>query len=222
MADLPQIARDFPLIYLALPGCNLHYQFAVLTLFCFLLFAGSHDSMSFAISPKSQLAPDAEPLLQNLRFLGPLLRFIMSKWSKTQTYDAIGQLKAGIRYFDLRLATKKGSDSIYFVHGLYSCPVEEVLRSMNDFLNEHPKEVIILDCQHFYAFGPSDHERLMSNLTTIFGAKLVPYTRDLRHLSLNFLLNFQRQIFAVYRLGTFKYAPSMTSSALPSMQPNFL
>lgn len=97
--------------------------------------------MSYKINSSSEVSPDAEPLLQHLRFLGPLLRFIMSKWSKTQTINATDQLKSGIRYFDLRLATKKGSDSIYFVHGLYSCCVDEVLRLINEFLNEHPKEV---------------------------------------------------------------------------------
>lgn len=98
--------------------------------------------MSYKITSNSELAPDAEPLLQRLKFLGPLLTFFMSKWSKTQTYSAVDQLKSGVRYFDLRLATKRGCDKIYFVHGLYSCCVDEVLNEINDFLNEHPKEVI--------------------------------------------------------------------------------
>lgn len=97
--------------------------------------------MSYKITSHSDIAPDAEPLLQRLKFLGPLLRFFMLKWSKTQTYDVIDQLNSGIRYFDLRLSTKKGSDKIYFVHGLYSCCVDEVLREINDFLHKHPKEV---------------------------------------------------------------------------------
>lgn len=97
--------------------------------------------MSYKITHTSELAPDAEPFLQRLKFLGPLLTIIMSKWSKTQTYNAINQLKSGIRYLDLRLATKKGSNKIYFVHGLYSCCVDEVLNQINQFLNEHPKEV---------------------------------------------------------------------------------
>lgn len=97
--------------------------------------------MSYKINSSSDVSPDAEPLLQRLRFLGPLLRFIMSKWSKTQNSNVTDQLKSGIRYFDLRLATKKGSNNIYFVHGLYSCCVIEVFLLINDFLNEHPKEV---------------------------------------------------------------------------------
>lgn len=99
--------------------------------------------MSYKITSKSELAPDAEPLLQRLKFLGPLLTFFMAKWSKTQTYNAVDQLKSGVRYFDLRLATKKGCDEIYFVHGLYSCCVDEVLNEINDFLSGHPKEVVV-------------------------------------------------------------------------------
>lgn len=98
--------------------------------------------MSYKINSSSEVSPDAESLLQHLRFLGPVLRFIMSKWSKTQTCSATDQLRCGIRYFDLRLATKKGSDKIFFVHGLYSCCVDEVLREIDNFLNEHPKEVV--------------------------------------------------------------------------------
>lgn len=97
--------------------------------------------MTFAITHDSKIAPDAEPLLQRLSFLGPIPRYIMSKWSKTQGFNVVAQLKTGVRYFDLRLATRKGTDKIYFVHGLYSCEVDQVLHELKDFLVTHPLEV---------------------------------------------------------------------------------
>lgn len=67
----------------------------------------------------------------------------MCRWSKTQEFSVKLQLQNGIRYFDLRLASKIGSDELFFVHGLYSCEVKDVLKEINEFLNEHPKEVQI-------------------------------------------------------------------------------
>lgn len=99
--------------------------------------------MTFAINRKSKVAPDAETFIQRIKFLGPILRVLMSRWAKTQSFDVKLQLKAGVRYFDLRLATKKGTDELYFVHGLYSCSVDVVLDEINDFLNTHTQEVSI-------------------------------------------------------------------------------
>lgn len=153
--------------------------------------------MSYKITATSELAPDAEPFLQRLKFLGPILTFIMSRWSKTQTYNVVDQLKSGIRYFDLRLATKNGSDKTYFVHGLYSCCVDAVLNEINEFLLEHPKEVVILDCQHFYEFGPADHEKMMNMLVSVFSTKLIPYAKSMNDISLNSLYNLKQQVLCL-------------------------
>jgi hypothetical protein len=131
MTNLPQKLRTTPIIYLSIPG--------------------SHDSMTYDISEKSRVAPDAEPVIQKLKFLGPFLTAIMVKWSKTQLVTPTEQLCNGIRYFDLRIATKKHDAQFYFVHGLYSSEVSKVLEEVKVFLDTHPKEVslftnILLNC----------------------------------------------------------------------------
>lgn len=76
-----------------------------------------------------------------MKFLGPILRSIVARWSKTQE-DTIGnQLKKGIRYFDFRLARK--NESFYNVHGLYGAKLEENLKEINDFISNNPGEVIL-------------------------------------------------------------------------------
>lgn len=87
------------------------------------------------------MSPDAEPLLQRLRFLGSMLGYVMSRWSITQSYDVLAQLNSGIRYFDLRIATKTGTDQLYFVHGLYADDVRGPLSEIQTFLETHPREV---------------------------------------------------------------------------------
>jgi hypothetical protein len=180
MTNLPQKLRTTPIIYLSIPG--------------------SHDSMTYDISEKSRVAPDAEPVIQKLKFLGPFLTAIMVKWSKTQLVTPTEQLCNGIRYFDLRIATKKHDAQFYFVHGLYSSEVSKVLEEVKVFLDTHPKEVVILDCQHFYAFQQCDHERLMYLLRSTFGHKLLPYMPHMEHISLQYMTTeCHYQVVAIYR-----------------------
>lgn len=110
--------------------------------------------MTYHINRKSRVAPDAEEFLQRLKFLGPILRLIMAKWAKTQAFDVKSQLKAGIRYFDLRVATKKGTDKLFFVHGLYSCLIDELLSNIREFIDTHTGEVCSYLClqQHTHCF----------------------------------------------------------------------
>lgn len=107
-------------------------------------FTGSHDSFTASISTDSAIAPDANEILKYLEFLGPIIKYFMVNWSRTQAYNATEQLMSGIRYFDLRVATKKGTTDLYFVHGLYSDNVQIVLSDMVKFLESHSREVSLL------------------------------------------------------------------------------
>lgn len=102
---------------------------------------GSHDSGSYGMTTSSDLSPDAEEILQELQFLGSLLKGIMYKWSRTQESDVTQQLNNGIRYFDLRTATKESEANFYFVHGLYAAEVGTFMNAVNSFLNAHSSEV---------------------------------------------------------------------------------
>ncbi|EFA08660.1 PI-PLC X domain-containing protein 2 [Tribolium castaneum] len=178
MSNLPQSLRQLPLIHLAIPG--------------------SHDSTTFAITKKSKISPDARNPIQYLKFLEPLLCPIMVKWSKTQSVNVIQQLNAGIRYFDLRIATKKGCGGFYFVHNLYSECVNGALAEIGQFLNTHKGEVVILDCQHFFNMGAADHCKFISLLVDTFGAKIQPRT-DLTQLTLLEMTERGKQVIIIYR-----------------------
>ncbi|XP_059057879.1 PI-PLC X domain-containing protein 3 isoform X2 [Achroia grisella] len=176
MRDLPAQLKDVPLIYLAIPG--------------------SHDSMTYGITRASTLAPDAEPILHRLY---PLFRGTIIRWTITQAIDTKQQLLIGIRYFDLRLATKKDENHYFFTHGLYAEEISKPLQQIRDFVDSHPGEVVILDLQHFYGFQPEDHQRLMRYLLNIFGAKLIPRQIDLQSITLNSLSRLRQQVVVVYR-----------------------
>ncbi|XP_049876141.1 PI-PLC X domain-containing protein 3 isoform X2 [Pectinophora gossypiella] len=176
MRDLPPQLQDVPLIYLAIPG--------------------SHDSMTYSITRSSGLAPDAEPTWSKLY---PLFRGTILRWTITQKLDTLQQLLIGIRYFDLRLATKTGSDNFFFTHGLYAGEISEPLLQVQNFVDSHPGEVVILDFQHFYGFTPDDHNRLMRFLLNMYGPRLVPRTQDLPSVTLSSLNRLRQQVIVVYR-----------------------
>ncbi|CAB3253166.1 unnamed protein product [Arctia plantaginis] len=176
MNDLPPQLKDVPLIYLAIPG--------------------SHDSMTYGITRSSKVAPDAEPILHRLY---PLFRGTILRWTITQASDTWQQLLIGIRYLDLRLATMPNSDNFYFTHGLYGEEISGALTQVKEFVDKHPGEVVILDCQHFYGFTPRHHQMLMRYLLNLYGARLVPRQLDLRAITLNYLNRLKMQVIVVYR-----------------------
>lgn len=98
----------------------------------------------------------------------------MYNWSITQGLNFSSQLTAGIRYFDLRIAVNPNDGMLYLVHGLYSLTLENCLKEINLFLNNHPKEVVLLDFNHFYEFTESVHENCLAMIMDIFGNKLCP------------------------------------------------
>lgn len=104
------------------------------------------------------------------------------------------------RYFDLRISTNVTDDNFYFVHGLFCEEITRPLQDMCDYLDAHPNEFVIFDCQHFYNFNEGDYERLENLLRKIFANRF--YTRHdgpLNELTLNRADSLKRQLLVVYR-----------------------
>lgn len=88
----------------------------------------------------------------------------------------------------------------YFVHGLFCEEITKPLQRIRDYLDEHPGEFIIFDCQHFYDFNDDDYERFENILRAIFLNRF--YTRNdghLEDLTLNRAHSMKRQLLVVYR-----------------------
>ncbi|VEN53066.1 unnamed protein product [Callosobruchus maculatus] len=203
MTNLPPKLKSVPVIHLAIPG--------------------SHDSFTSSITKKSKIAPDADNIIKKMSWLGPLLKYFMVNWSRTQSLSAREQLEKGIRYFDLRIATKRNTNDLYIVHGLYADKVQNVLDAISSFLENHPQEIVILDCQHFYAFEHSDHERLMQMFNKTFGTKLLPYSDHMEYVTLEYMIiQYRYQVIAVYRSDAARFGQPMfwPNSSFPNPWPN--
>uniref|UniRef100_A0A8C6U1N6 Phosphatidylinositol-specific phospholipase C X domain-containing protein n=1 Tax=Neogobius melanostomus TaxID=47308 RepID=A0A8C6U1N6_9GOBI len=143
-----------------------------------LVIPGSHDSMSYDLDINSSII---EPNLLKTYSHMRIVRAIMERWAKTQESTMRQQLDAGARYFDLRIARKENDPDptrLYFYHGLLThTDVETVLRAINDWAEQHPKEIIILALSHFKGFGSNElqlHQHLVSFIKSLFTTKLVP------------------------------------------------
>ena len=159
---------------------------------------GSHNSGTYKLHKSLPVGPDEIELVQKLGnnpVTGKLAKFILKRWGVCQHSDIRDQLKIGIRYFDFRLG--KVNDEIRILHGLYGEEISNILKVINEFLEEHMDEVAILDFQKIYQCSKEDHEQIISFIETSFGSKLL--RKDNKHnLSLCDLVKNHVQVIVIY------------------------
>ncbi|XP_041348061.1 PI-PLC X domain-containing protein 3-like [Gigantopelta aegis] len=178
MAKLPQKLQNIPLNQLSIPG--------------------SHDSFSFGLDRSSEIGPDTAQTIRDLvKVFGAMAKDVIYRWSMTQSLTFTQQLNAGIRYFDLRISTRQTSSDIFFLHCLFAHKVEPCLQDINTFLEQHPKEIAILDFNHMYGFNESTHQQMLTMIQGVFGSKLCP-VQDMENLTLSQLWKDHLQVIAIY------------------------
>ncbi|GMT24814.1 hypothetical protein PFISCL1PPCAC_16111 [Pristionchus fissidentatus] len=137
MTNLPLAVRQKPITKIAIPG--------------------SHDSFAFSSSLTTSL-PVSNDSSNSLRRAGsiPGVRRFIKRWAITQNLDISSQLSLGIRYLDLRVSNPPQNDdpdsSFRCVHALYGSPLIEIVETVKEFLQKHPKEVVFIDMNHLYGF----------------------------------------------------------------------
>ncbi|XP_036167050.1 PI-PLC X domain-containing protein 1 isoform X1 [Myotis myotis] len=143
-----------------------------------LSIPGSHDTMTYSLSKRSPVSRSESRLLQLLAKLLPcILQPVVLKWSVTQVLDVTEQLDAGVRYLDLRVAhmPEGSAQNLHFVHMLYTTLlVEDTLTEISEWLERHPREVVVLACRNFEDLSEDLHEYLVSCIKNIFGDMLCP------------------------------------------------
>ncbi|KAG7457393.1 PI-PLC X domain-containing protein 1-like [Solea senegalensis] len=165
MTHLPPALWDTPIYHLAIPG--------------------SHNAITYCLdmndrSPVDLTQPD---LLQKLdKYMKPIIRPFVYKWAVTQDVSIKQQLDCGVRYCDLRIAHRPNDSStdLYFYHGVYTTlTVQSVLTDIRQWLDLHPKELLILSFSHFLCLSPDLHMMLLKTIRNVFTCKLCPKTEVL-------------------------------------------
>ncbi|KAK1169681.1 PI-PLC X domain-containing protein 1 [Acipenser oxyrinchus oxyrinchus] len=189
MSQLPDQLLDVPLYNLAIPG--------------------SHNSITYCLdknnrSPVDHTQPDFLKKLD--KYMKPIIRPFVYKWSITQESTVKEQLDEGVRYCDLRIAHKPKDDScdLYFYHGVYTTiTVEVVLKEIREWLEAHPKEVVILSFSHFLGLNQELHQHLIQSIQNTFGPKLCPKyetvtLRNLWRLGYQVIISYENDIMNFY------------------------
>ncbi|CAH1784310.1 unnamed protein product [Owenia fusiformis] len=179
MGNLPEEKHSVPLNTLAIPG--------------------SHDSFSCHLDKTGELSPDNEKAIFDLcKIFGNMAKDIIYNWSVTQSKTFTEQLNAGIRYFDMRSTSKPGCEDIVFCHGMYGDKIEDSLREIDQFLIDHPKEVVLLDFNHFYKMNDFHHKQFLSMILEVFGYKMCPFL-DVESVTLEMLWENNLQVIIFYK-----------------------
>ncbi len=110
---------------------------------------GSHDSGTSSIGgpnePNTWLSPD-HPAALTFVLKATVINYAVAQGTNMKT-----QLEHGVRYLDFRVSPLGDSNTSFrCVHSIYGDDVESSLRDIRDFLRDHPKEIVVLDFQHFF------------------------------------------------------------------------
>lgn len=153
-----------------------------------LVIPGTHDSATSNISIKNQYAPNSPRILRNAKKImkGNKLKNFVAKWAIAQEKTISEQLHDGIRYFDFRVCSLiekvkgKKDDSLYTCHSIISDKIDDILTDIKKFIDCHPKEIIILNFNHFYDVSQTQHKQLCSLFEHLFSDRMIDNTVSLR------------------------------------------
>uniref|UniRef100_A0A0N5AVE4 PLCXc domain-containing protein n=1 Tax=Syphacia muris TaxID=451379 RepID=A0A0N5AVE4_9BILA len=163
-----------------------------------IVIPGSHDSCADVLFAEYPVANDATSTIHRFGRM-PFGRQVIRRWALTQRLNVYDQLQSGIRYFDMRVSVPdcpfvKG---MRVLHALYGRTLEHILREMQDFLNTHPKEIIILDFNHFYNFDNDSSAEFLKMLEMIFGLDSFCPKCEGYEVSLEFMWKNRYQIIVI-------------------------
>lgn len=174
-----------------------------------VLLPGSHDSGTYDITSSSNLCLDANN--QTLVFASNV--GIASQWAKAQSNSILDQLKQGIRYFDFRiskgyynglvikdLSINNVSGDPVLCHSVGTTPPSKIFDDIATFIKTYPKEILILNFQHFYhkeKDATSFYQNLINDLSERFGTKMVDRS-TIESLTLETLWKNNKQIIILF------------------------
>ncbi|CAH8543976.1 PI-PLC X domain-containing protein 3 [Schistosoma haematobium] len=190
---------------------------------------GSHNSFTYSITQRSPPSPDGPIFRLDTCLPRPFLSRILYPWSVTQSLSLFDQLEAGIRYFDFRICArqkclnkcKNDESEFYLAHGLYANLLSTELQSILGFLKANPREVLIVDCNHFYNFETDEQEYCFeSTVLKILDNVMFPYQKNIPTLEELWSAKQQIIFISCHRESPEKIHPKFwPSSSIKSFWP---
>lgn len=178
-----------------------------------VVIPGSHDSGTYEITASSGLCLDADH--QILVFASNV--GIASQWAKAQSNSVLEQLNSGIRYFDIRISDGHYSGLVIkdlsidnvvgspvICHSVGTTSPFSILHDIQMFIEDNPKEIIVLNFQHFYHKQEDASEfyyELISQMKKAFGSKIIDrkkFGESVENLTVNKLWDSGSQVLILF------------------------
>ncbi len=167
-----------------------------------IFLPGSHDSATYKLEHKFGKNQDITSKLNSLRYalVGFGVTKVAQTWSQAQNRSISQQLEDGVRYLDLRFIYRDSKKQFYTVHGLYGPSLEDVLGQINQFLQHHPQEIIVIQVGdlRYMPHGDQDHHSLFAKFKEAFGDRLISKSDGL-DLPIKALWSQGRQVVLIYK-----------------------
>lgn len=121
----------------------------------------------------------------------------------------------------MRICLNGKDKKFYFVHGLYCEEINEPLIQIQQFLENHRDEFVILDCQHFYDFSENDYTILANEMLKIFQNNVYGQNHgNLVDLTLEKAKAQKTQVLIIYRSSQCVQSQFWPSDCWPTPWPN--
>ena len=139
--------------------------------------------------------------------------------TETQNYTINQQLNYGIRYFDFRVTYNSGDNAWIFSHAGWDMEdkVYPALDDIKTFLDNHSKEIVIIDFQHFPELSDSDDQAhladLRSKLINTLGSDMLPSSSGV-HTTLQTMWNNNKRAVVIMTNSVYSTFSSSDQSKL--------
>lgn len=141
-----------------------------------LIFPGSHDSGAYKLE-RVKLTTSGWPYWGNKFAWIPKVKNYLKRWTLTQELTIAEQLKMGIRRLDFRIVYSEDDAEFYLAHTFACVKLSEALAQINDFMHNHPYEVLYINARRDFESGSTMKNRekqCLDYIVKIIGDYLVP------------------------------------------------
>lgn len=127
-----------------------------------LLLPGAYRSGSHGIKADAEVV-DKRAVTKTMyaicktRWVGKKIKGIWARWYRTQNYTIKEQLEAGIRYLDFEVVRK--GNTYYACNLLRGTHMQEILLDIKEFLQQHPKEILLLNFGKLHNMDSSEENK---------------------------------------------------------------
>lgn len=162
---------------------------------------GSHDSASITLNGKNLngkisslkltkgVGCGVQLLMNAFSITGWHFHELLKNWAQTQRLTIYNQLRAGVRFLDLRIGISD-HDKVWRIHHgmVYGEGLEKTLLMIKQFLEENPGEIVIVGVSHVENFSINHMNELLAKLNVMFEGMLFRYFKEWRQTKIEDLV----------------------------------